>query len=156
MFIIGKINNIGLYFFSNTERKLKKIYDNCKILHWASLLMTATVFAFALLFYSSLPYAVTDNSIFNGGIKQNTPLFHLLENIQNEVHRFAITFHRDKRSKNQVASVLDDIAGIGEKRKTALLKAFKSVSRIKKATLEEIAEVVGMSAAKNIKEKLKE
>ena len=90
------------------------------------------------------------------GIKQNTPLFHLLENIQDEVHRFAITFHRDKRSKNQVASVLDDIAGIGEKRKTALLKAFKSVSRIKKATLEEIAEVVGMSAAKNIKEKLKE
>ena len=90
------------------------------------------------------------------GIKQNTPLFHLLENIQDEVHRFAITFHRDKRSKNQVASVLDDIAGIGEKRKTALLKAFKSVSRIKKATLEEIAGVVGMSAAKNIKEKLKE
>ena len=90
------------------------------------------------------------------GIKQNTPLFHLLENIQDEVHRFAITFHRDKRSKNQVSSVLDDIAGIGEKRKTALLKAFKSVSRIKKATLEEIAGVVGMSAAKNIKEKLKE
>ena len=90
------------------------------------------------------------------GIKQNTPLFHLLENIQDEVHRFAITFHRDKRSKSQVASVLDDIAGIGEKRKTALLKAFKSVSRIKKATLEEIAGVVGMSAAKNIKEKLKE
>ena len=90
------------------------------------------------------------------GIKQNTPLFHLLENIQDEVHRFAITFHRDKRSKSQVTSVLDDIAGIGEKRKTALLKAFKSVSRIKKATLEEIAGVVGMSAAKNIKEKLKE
>ena len=90
------------------------------------------------------------------GIKQNTPLFHLLENIQDEVHRFAITFHRDKRSKSQVASILDDIASIGEKRKTALLKAFKSVSRIKKATLEEIAGVVGMSAAKNIKEKLKE
>ena len=90
------------------------------------------------------------------GVKQSTPLFHLLENIQDEVHRFAITFHRDKRSKSQVASVLDDITGIGEKRKTALLKAFKSVSRIKKATLEEIAEVVGMSAAKNIKEKLKE
>ena len=90
------------------------------------------------------------------GIKQNTPLFHLLENIQDEVHRFAITFHRDKRSKSQVASVLNNIAGIGEKRKTALLKAFKSVSRIKKATLEEIAEVIGMSAAKNIKEKLKE
>ena len=90
------------------------------------------------------------------GVKQNTPLFHLLENIQDEVHRFAITFHRDKRSKNQIVSALDNIPGIGEKRKTSLLKAFKSVSRIKKATLEEIAEIVGTSAAKNIKEKLKE
>jgi excinuclease ABC subunit C len=90
------------------------------------------------------------------GIKQNTPLFHLLENIQDEVHRFAITFHRDKRSKSQTASILDEISGIGEKRKTALLKAFKSVSRIQKASLEEIAEVVGMSVAKNIKEKLKQ
>jgi len=90
------------------------------------------------------------------GFKQNTPLFHLLENIQDEVHRFAISFHRNKRSKSQVASILDDIPGIGEKRKSALLKAFKSVSRIKKATLEEIAEVIGLTAAKNIKEKLKE
>ena len=90
------------------------------------------------------------------GVKQSTPLFHLLENIQDEVHRFAITFHRDKRSKNQVSSILDGIHGIGEKRKTALLKAFRSVSRIKKASLEEIAEIVGINAAKNIKEKLKE
>ena len=90
------------------------------------------------------------------GVKQSTPLFHLLENIQDEVHRFAITFHRDKRSKSQVVSALDNIPGLGEKRKTALLKAFKSVSRIKKASLEEIAEVVGATTAKNIKEKLKE
>ena len=90
------------------------------------------------------------------GVKQSTPLFHLLENIQDEVHRFAITFHRNKRSKSQVASALDGIQGIGEKRKTALLKAFKSVSRIKKASLEEIAEVIGKSAAKNLKENLKE
>ena len=90
------------------------------------------------------------------GVKQSTPLFHLLENIQDEVHRFAITFHRDKRSKSQVASALDGIQGIGEKRKTALLKTFKSVSRIKKASLEEIAEVIGKSAAKNLKENLKE
>ena len=102
---------------------------------------------------SELLYGFPPASI---GVKQNTPLFHLLENIQDEVHRFAITFHRDKRSKNQTASVLDDISGIGEKRKTALLKAFKSVSRIQKASLEEIAEVVGMSVAKNIKEKLKQ
>ena len=102
---------------------------------------------------SELLYGFPPASI---GVKQNTPLFHLLENIQDEVHRFAITFHRDKRSKSQTASVLDDISGIGEKRKTALLKAFKSVSRIQKASLEEIAEVVGMSVAKNIKEKLKQ
>ena len=88
------------------------------------------------------------------GIKQGTPLFHLLENIQDEVHRFAITFHRDKRSKSQIASALDNVKGIGEKRKAALLKAFKSVARIKKASLEELAEVVGESAAKSVKESL--
>lgn len=90
------------------------------------------------------------------GIKQGTPLFHLLENIQNEVHRFAITFHRDKRSKSQTASALDNIKGIGEKRKTALLKAFKSVPRIRAASLEDIAAVVGESTAKKVWEGLKE
>ena len=90
------------------------------------------------------------------GVKQSTPLFHLLEQIQNEVHRFTITFHRDKRSKSQIVSILDDIKGVGEKRKTELLKTFKSVSRIKQATIEEIAAVVGTSVAKKIKEKLQE
>ncbi len=88
------------------------------------------------------------------GIKQSTPLFHLLENIQNEVHRFAIKFHRNKRSKSQIASVLDNIKGIGQSRKEALLKAFKSAARIKAASEEEIAAVIGKAAAKNIKEKL--
>lgn len=88
------------------------------------------------------------------GIKQGTPLFHLLENIQDEVHRFAITFHRDKRSKSQIASVLDGIKGIGEKRKTALLKEFKSVARIKQATVEELAAVIGEAAAQSVKEAL--
>ena len=90
------------------------------------------------------------------GVKQNTPLFNLLEQIQNEVHRFAITFHRDKRSKSQVASILDQIPGIGEKRKTALLKEFKSVSRIRQASIEDISAIVGKSIAKNIKENLQE
>lgn len=90
------------------------------------------------------------------GVKQGTPLFHLLERIQDEVHRFAITFHRDKRSKNQVASALDSIKGIGEKRKTELLKTFKSVARIRQASFEEIAAVVGPAAAKNIQESLNE
>lgn len=90
----------------------------------------------------------------NIGIKQGTPLFLLLERIQNEVHRFAITFHRDKRSKRQIASALDQIKGIGEKRKAALLATFKSVARIKKASLEEIANVVGQTVAQNIKNTL--
>lgn len=88
------------------------------------------------------------------GIKQGTPLFHLLENIQDEVHRFAITFHRDKRSKSQIASALDNIKGIGEKKKTALLKVFKSVRRIKEASIEELSKVVGEASAKAVKEEL--
>lgn len=90
------------------------------------------------------------------GVKQGTPLFHLLERIQDEVHRFAITFHRDKRSKRQVASALDTVKGIGEKRKTALLKAFKSVARIRKASVEELASIVGEKAAQSLKQALTE
>lgn len=90
------------------------------------------------------------------GIKQHSPLFRLLEQIQNEVHRFAITFHRDKRSKRQVASALDTIKGIGERSKTALLTEFKSVKRIKEASLEEIAKVIGPGKAKIVKEGLEE
>lgn len=89
------------------------------------------------------------------GIKQGTPLFHLLERIQDEVHRFAITFHRDRRSKKQVASALDAVKGIGEKRKAELLKRFKSVARIRQASMEELAEVVGSAVAKNILDSLK-
>ena len=88
------------------------------------------------------------------GLKQHSPLFKLLEQIQNEVHRFAITFHKDKRSKRQVASALDTIKGIGEKTKTALLKEFKSVKRIKEASLEEISAIAGEAKAKIIKEAL--
>lgn len=88
------------------------------------------------------------------GLKQHSPLFKLLEQIQDEVHRFAITFHRDKRSKRQVASALDTIKGIGEKTKTALLKEFKSVKRIKEASLEEISAITGEAKAKIIKEAL--
>ena len=86
------------------------------------------------------------------GLKQNSPLFRLLTQIQDEVHRFAITFHRDKRSKRQVASALDEIKGIGDKTKNALLKEFKSVKRIKEAPAEAIIKVVGETKAKIIKE----
>ncbi|MBQ9440446.1 MAG: excinuclease ABC subunit C [Paludibacteraceae bacterium] len=74
-------------------------------------------------------------------------LFKLLTNIQDEVHRVAITFHRKKRSKSQTASELDNIKGIGEKTKKELLKHFKSLKRAKSATEEELAKVVGNNRA---------
>ncbi|KAA6347608.1 UvrABC system protein C [termite gut metagenome] len=89
------------------------------------------------------------------GMKQGSPLFRLMEEIQKEVHRFAITFHRDKRSKRQIASALDEIKGIGEKTKKILLKKFKSVKRIKEASVEELAAVVGEVKAKTVKENLR-
>ena len=70
-------------------------------------------------------------------------LFKVLTQIQDEVHRYAITFHRDKRSKHALHSVLDDIKGIGPKAKEALLSKFKSVKKIKEASLEQLAEVLG-------------
>ena len=81
------------------------------------------------------------------GLKTDSELFHILTQIQDEVHRYAITFHRDKRSKHALHSVLDDIKGIGPKSKEQLLKSFKSVNKIKVATLEEIATSVGVSKA---------
>ena len=70
-------------------------------------------------------------------------LFKVLTQIQDEVHRYAITFHRDKRSKHALHSELDDIKGIGPKAKEALLKKFKSVKKIKETSLEELSEVLG-------------
>ena len=70
-------------------------------------------------------------------------LFKVLTQIQDEVHRYAITFHRDKRSKHALHSELDDIKGIGPKAKEALLNKFKSVKKIKETSLEELAEVLG-------------
>ena len=89
------------------------------------------------------------------GLKQNTPLFRLMTQIQDEVHRFAITFHRDKRSKRQTASQLDSIKGIGEKSKQALLQHFKSIKRIRQATIEDVAAVIGESKAKLVLDALK-
>jgi excinuclease ABC subunit C len=81
------------------------------------------------------------------GLKQGTPLFKLFEQIQDEVHRFAITFHRQKRSKRQLASTLDDIKGIGQKTKQLLLVNLKSIKRIKESTLEELIPIIGKAKA---------
>ena len=82
------------------------------------------------------------------GMRMDSPLFHLLTRMQDEVHRFAITFHKDKRSKGQVKSELDAIKGIGEKTKVVLLRRFKSLKRIREATYEELKAVVGEAKAK--------
>lgn len=87
-------------------------------------------------------------------LKTNSELFHILTQIQDEVHRYAIQFHRDKRSKHALHSELDDIKGIGPTTRDALLKAFKSLKRIREASVEELTEVIGAAKAKLIAEHL--
>lgn len=88
------------------------------------------------------------------GLRTDSPLFHLLTHIQDEVHRFAITFHREKRSKKQLKSELDDIKGIGPKTKETLLKTFKTVKRIREASLDEIEKTIGKSKAEIVRNAL--
>lgn len=83
-------------------------------------------------------------------LKTDSELFHVLTQLQDEVHRFAIEFHRDKRSKHALHSELDGIKGIGPKTRDNLLKSLKSVRKIQKAKLEELTEVVGHSKAQII------
>ena len=84
------------------------------------------------------------------GLKADSELFHFLTHIQDEVHRYAISFHRDKRSKNALHSELDDIKGIGPKTKEQLLKTLKSVKRIKDADLKTLTEIIKEAKAKII------
>ena len=88
------------------------------------------------------------------GMKTDSELFHVLTQIQDEVHRYAITFHRDKRSKHALHSALDDIKGIGPKTKDALLKAFQSVKNIKGASVEELATAIGPDKAQKVHDAL--
>lgn len=82
------------------------------------------------------------------GMSLNSPLFHLLTRMQDEVHRFAITFHKDKRSKRQTKSELDEIKGIGEKTKVLLLRQYKSVKRIREASFDDLKALVGEAKAR--------
>ena len=84
------------------------------------------------------------------GIKPESQLFRTLTQMQDEAHRFAISFHRDKRSKRQTASELDTIAGIGPATKQTLLKQFKSVKRVKEATLPELQALLGTARGEKI------
>lgn len=88
-------------------------------------------------------------------LPKNSPEFYLLQRIQDEVHRFAITFHRQLRGKSMFQSILDDIPGVGEKRKKLLMKHFGSVKKMKTASLEEFQEIgIPKNVAENIIETL--
>ncbi|MBO6145620.1 MAG: excinuclease ABC subunit UvrC [Bacilli bacterium] len=89
-------------------------------------------------------------------IEKNSDVFHFLEKISEEVHRFAISYHKDIRSKGSLSSILDEIPGIGEKRRKDLIKEFKSINKIKEASIEELSKVIPEDVAKNIKEYLKD
>ena len=83
-------------------------------------------------------------------LKTDSELFHVLTQLQDEVHRYAITFHRNKRSKSALKSELSDIKGIGEKTIEQLLKKYKSVKRIKEADYSEVAKIIGNSKAESL------
>ena len=85
-------------------------------------------------------------------LKVESELFHVLTQIQDEVHRFAITFHRDKRSKRALHSELDDIKGIGPKTRDDLLNALKSVKKIREAELSTLSDIIGQAKAKIVYE----
>ena len=84
------------------------------------------------------------------GMKQNSELFHVLTQMQDEVHRFAITFHREKRAKNQTHSALDDIKGVGDATKSLLIKQFKSYKRITLASQKDLENLLGEKRGKKI------
>ena len=83
-------------------------------------------------------------------VDRNKELFHYLTRIQDEVHRFTITYHKNIRSKGSISSILDNISGIGDMRKKALIKAFGSVQKIKNASVEELSKIVPEQIAINI------
>ena len=89
-------------------------------------------------------------------IEKRSNLFHYLERMQDEVHNFTISYHRQIRSKGLYASILDNVDGIGSKRKEALLKKYKTVNKLREVSLEELSEVVPMEVAINIKKILDE
>ena len=87
-------------------------------------------------------------------IDRKSPLFYLLTRMQDEVHRYAISFHRQVRAKSLIDSILDDVEGIGPKRKRQLLNHFGSVKRMKEADLEMLKEVLPKQVAKSLYDRL--
>mgnify|MGYP003307477435 CR=1 FL=1 len=94
----------------------------------------------------------SDLSVIN--VDRMSNVFHYLTRMQDEVHRFTINYHRTLRSKGSISSLLDDIEGIGPTRKKQLIKVFGSVSKMREASLEEIAKIIPLQVAKELKEYL--
>ena len=88
-------------------------------------------------------------------IEKDSNIFHYLTRMQDEVHRFTINYHRTIRSKGSISSVLDNIEGIGEKRKKELIKKFGSVAKMEEATLEDLSSIIPIEIAINLKKYLK-
>ena len=83
-------------------------------------------------------------------IDKTSDLFHFLTRMQDEVHRFTITYHRDIRSKGSISSVLENIEGLGEKRRKALIKKYGSVKKIKEASVEDLSTLIPEKVALNL------
>ena len=100
--------------------------------------------------------ALMDENLHEIELSKQDPLFFLLTRMQDEVHRFAISYHRNLRSKAMTRSILDSVNGIGPKRKKALLKEFKSIKQMKSASVEELSKIVPYEVASNLYDKLHE
>lgn len=99
---------------------------------------------------------IVDDNLNEISIKQDNHLFLYLTKMQDEVHRFAISFHRDLKSKGSLESVLSNVSGLGDKRRTALLKKYGSLKEIEEASIDELKSIIPEEIAKNLKKYLKE
>lgn len=99
---------------------------------------------------------IIDDNLNEISIKQDNHLFLYLTKMQDEVHRFAISFHRDLKSKGSLESVLSNVSGLGDKRRTALLKKYGSLKKIEEASIDELKSIIPEEIAKNLKKYLKE
>ena len=88
-------------------------------------------------------------------IDKNSESLRVIQRLRDEAHRFAITFHRQQRGKSQLHSVLDEISGVGPKTKELLLKHFKSLKRIREASLDDLVAIIGPKKAQNLFNELK-
>ena len=89
-------------------------------------------------------------------INKKSNLFYLLERMQDEVHEFTINYHKQIRSKGSIASILDNIEGIGEKRRKELLKKYKTINKIKEASINELENILHKNVVLNLKQFLNE